>query len=184
VSETNIYLVPVDEPSPRRRMVKPKIVRYLTENGIIDGFYDEALGWYAAGPRSCELFGTTGDSDPAFEYAIIYDRSEAHFIPDSQTAGFGARCTSCASNLDDALYRLLEEQGDDADAKDMAGASARCDACGTLHPLVGLKAQIDTAVTRFYVTFCVVDHLTIAPAVSHRLSEIIGATIKVVPERL
>ncbi len=182
MSETNIFLVPIDEPGGPRRDLKARVLSYLTEVGIIDGFYDEDLGWYAAGAKSGQLFGGTA-AQPAFEYAIIYDRQQAHFVPDSHTGGFGARCTTCEAGLDEAVYQMLEDQGEDEDAVDMAHASIRC-SCGAELPLVSLRTEIDTAVSRFYLNFCHVDSLAVDPTILSKLAALVGAPLRLVGERL
>src|SRR5262245_51213922 len=104
MSDLNVYLVPADEPSPKQRNIGKKILAYLEEKGIVDGFYDEEFGWYAPGPNSPDLFADA--DDPAFEYVIIYDERAAHFVPDNQSYGFGTKCIKCGIQLDEALYEI------------------------------------------------------------------------------
>ena len=185
MSELNAFLVPVDEPGPKRRAVGKKVLAFLEEKGIVDGHYDDEPAWYAAGPNSSDLFSNVGDADdPAFEYAIIYDQSEAHFVPDSHTAGFGAACTNCGFGLDEALYEALAEQGEGEDAVDMVDASIECPGCRHANPLVNLKAEIPTAVTRFYINFCAVDSADFSREIVEGLENIVGAKLRVIPEQL
>lgn len=184
MSEYNFYLVPVDEPSAGRRGIGDRILNYLEQQGVLEGFYDEELGWYAAGPKSADLFTDVSAKGPAFEYAILYDRQEAHFVPDSQTAGFGARCSGCQADLDEEVYELLEEQGEGEEVIDVAGRKLNCPKCRLPNPLVTLKAEIDTAVTRFYVNFCAVDSFNLNPEILDELQKIVGTKFRLVGERL
>ncbi|MCC6738879.1 MAG: hypothetical protein IT452_07515 [Planctomycetia bacterium] len=184
MSELNVFLVPTDKPLSGRRGIKDRILDYLEGRGIVAGFYDEKLEWYAAGPRSFELFRGSAAGGPAFEYAIIYDRNEAHFVPDAHTAGFGARCVSCQADLDEPVYQVLEEQGECSEVKDVAAVSIRCPSCRHPNPLVTLQAEVETAVTRFYINFCAVESLDVNPAILAELREIVGAELALVVERL
>lgn len=56
MSEWNLFLVPADEPGPGRRGVGEEVLQYLEGRGIVEGFYDRELGWYAAGTNSALLF--------------------------------------------------------------------------------------------------------------------------------
>jgi hypothetical protein len=184
MSDSNVFLVPADEPGPKRRSIKRKVLALLERRGIVKGFYDEELGWYAAGPRSSDLFNGLDAGAQAFEYAIIYDRRAAHFVPDSHTGGFGARCGGCGATLDDVLYDLLDEQGEDEDAKDMTNASIVCPGCKQANALTSLSAEVETAVSRFFINFCVVDTFDVAAAVVSELEAIVGAKLRIIPERL
>ncbi len=182
MSEYNVYLVPVDEPSTRKRGVKTKVVKCLDRHGIVHGFYDEALGWYAAGPSSTDLFVDVEDDDPAFEYAIVYDRQDAHFVPDSHTGAFDAQCSDCKATIDEAIYEMLNEEDDDV--QDMTGRAVVCPSCAHPNPLESLNAGIDTALTRFFLNFCVVDTFEFNPKIIAELERIVGGKLRVVPERL
>jgi hypothetical protein len=184
MSEWNLFLVPEDEPRPSQRGVGDQVLRYLEDSGIVEGFYDEDLGWHAAGPNCARLFTNPDADGPAFEYAVIYDRPAAHFVPDSHTAGFGARCGSCGADLDEALYRFLEKQGEGADAQDVADLAIACSSCGRATPVSSVKAEIDTAVTRFYLNVCVVDSFELSPTVMRDLERIVGSPLRVIRERL
>src|SRR5262245_41691787 len=130
MSELNIFLVPADEPSLVKREFADVVLAFLTECGIVNGFYNEELGWFAAGSNSGNLFGKESSASPAFEYAIIYDQSAAHFVPDSHTGGFGTKCIDCRANLDEVLYEMLDEQGEGKDAKDVRYWRITCPNCG------------------------------------------------------
>jgi hypothetical protein len=183
MSELNVFLAAAIPPLRSPDDIRRDAVALLERRGIIDGFYDEELGWYAAGPRSGEVFSAKSEN-PAFEYAIVYSRREAHFVPDSHTGGFGAMCTQCLSDLDEEVYALLNEQGEGDDAVDVSGAAFTCPTCRLAIPLTALHAEIATAVTRFFVNFCVVDTFEISPDLIQALEALVGTPIRVIPERL
>ena len=184
MSERSVYLVPVDEPSPRMRDVRDRVVAFLKRRGVIDEFYDKSLGWYAAGSRSADLVCNIAGDDPAFEYAIVYDRKEAHFVPDSHSGDFGANCLHCQADLDPTLYDMLEEQGDLDDAQDMADYSVTCPSCNRPNSLRILNSEIDTALTRFFINFCCVDTFDLNAEIISELERIVDAKLRIIPERL
>ncbi len=180
MSEVGVYLVPVDEPAPQRNLCGP-VLRYLKARGIVNGLYDDELGWYAAGPHSTSLF--TGSEQPAFEYAIIYDDSRAQFVPNSHSAGFGSSCASCKAELDEQLYDYLNEQAEAEAVSDAASHAIACP-CGHSNSLVTLRAQIDTAVTRFYLNFCAVDGEGPDAAIVKDLEGLLGCQLRIIWERV
>lgn len=105
-------------------------------------------------------------------------------MPDSHTGGFGAICESCNADLDEALYEFLEKQGEADEAQDVADVAIACPSCGRCNPLVGLKAQVDTAVTRFYLNVCVVDSFDLSSEVIRDLEAIVRSPLRLVQERL
>jgi hypothetical protein len=184
MSETNFYLVPIGDESARTRGKKHIIVEALSRRGILDGYYDEELGWFAAGPRSVELFAAATIEHPAFEYAIVYDEADSHFVPDSHTGGFGSKCQACGAELDEQLNELLDEQGSSDEPVDVAGWRILCPSCEVSNALEQLSAEIPTAVTRFFINFCVVDSVDVNPDVMRELEELLACRLYIVPERL
>lgn len=184
MSEINLFLVPRDEPRSTKRGSRQRVLDYLEEKQIINGYYNKELAWFAAGKQSTSLFTAQEFSGPAFLYAIIYDQDAAHFVPDAHTAGFGAICRFCMADLDENLYAMLEDQGEAENAKDMKEAAVTCSTCGQPNPLRSLKAMIETAVTNFYMNFCNVNSIEFAKEIKQDLEEIVGVPLRVILERM
>lgn len=184
MSELNFFLVPEDEPGPGQRGVGEIVLRYLEDKGIIEGFYGQEHGWFAAGPRSNSLFVGRDADGPAFEYVIIYDRAAAHFVPDTHTGGVGAKCRSCEAGIDEAIYDFLEEQGEGEEAQDVADTTLVCGSCGHANPLRGLDAEAATAVTRFFLNFCIVDTFELSQDIVRDLEALVGAPLRLIEERM
>lgn len=183
MSEWSLYLVPAVEPSSGQG-VGEKVLRHLEDSGIVEGFYDEALGWHAPGPNSARLFADPQTDGPAFQYLVIYDRAAARFVPDSHMGGFGAICGTCDADLDGALYELLEQHGQGADAPDAAESALVCPSCGRATPLAALRTRVDTTVTRFYLNVCAVERFDLSPSALRALEGLVGSPLRVIRERL
>ena len=183
MSETNVYIVPGDSLRDRQGL-RTEVVAFLENTGIVAGFYDADLGWYAAGKKSHDLFAIPVRPGPAFEYLIVYDGVAARFVPDSCSAGYGATCLACGASIEDELYELLDEQGDDDDPVDVTGRALRCLECHALNELGSLSCEIETALTRFYLTFCHVDTLVLSPSVLQGLQRLLGSPLRILSERL
>lgn len=179
MAETTVYLVPERDLAPGQAR-RDDVVRYLESRGVLEGFYDEEEGWLGAGPRSSSLF--PGADDPAFEYAIVYEQPRAHFVPDSHSAGYGATCASCGADLDESLYDLLTDG--DEEPRDAAALTLKCPNCAHSTPLSALNARVDTAVTRFYVNFCVVDGVAPSAEILGELERLLGVPLRVLWERM
>jgi hypothetical protein len=142
LSEWNAYIVPVDDRPCRRK--GDALIAHFQSTGLIDGFDDEELGWYAGGEGP-------GYLGVHFEYLEVYDSDAAHFIPSGTTGGYGARCPACRAELDEALYRLRDGWPESHEKKDMAGIKVRCRSCGARTLLKDLPFEIETAMTHFFV---------------------------------
>ncbi len=175
MSEWNAYIVPTDD--RRCRGKGPALIAYLESVGLIDGFEDEELGWYAGGD---------GDAFPtvAFEYAEVYDSEAAHFIPSGTTGGYGARCPACGADLDNTLYRLRDKWPESHEQKDMAGIVVRCRACRAITPLAGLSFEIDTAMTRFYLMLANAEPSEWEAGFLRAVEQVLGCETRVVMERM
>jgi hypothetical protein len=186
MSEINIFIVPTEEPLKFRKGLGKTINEYLENKGITEGLYDQDLGWLAAGNNSGVIFPNINISqdDAAFEYAIIYNRDAAHFVPDAHSGGFGAKCTACNTELDDILYEFLDEQGEGDNAIDVSSKSLLCPECNLPNPLVSLDTAIETCVSKFYLCFCVVDEIKVNPKIIKELEALVGSKLKIIPERL
>jgi hypothetical protein len=179
-SETNLYLVPaLDTEALQPRLVGRQVIGHLRGVGIVAGMYDSRLGWLAAGRHACELFR---DKNAAgFEYLIVYEGRSAEFVPNAHIGAFGAQCRQCGSSLDEALRAVLRDEQHHGDAR---GRSVSCEVCGTSHALGGLKCRHDSALTCFYLNFCNVGSVELAPKVVRELESLVGADLRVVLEQL
>jgi hypothetical protein len=179
-SETNLYLVPAPEAEALHpRLVGQRVVAHLRRLGIIAGMYDSRLGWLGAGRRAAELFRDR--NAVGFEYLIVYEGSSAQFVPNAHTGAFGAVCQHCGSSLDEALRALLRDEQHRGDARERR---VRCDVCGTEQALGDLRCQHDSALTCFYLNFCNVSSIELAPKVMSELESLVGAELRVVLEQL
>ncbi|PJZ71408.1 hypothetical protein CH373_02605 [Leptospira perolatii] len=182
MSELNFYLVPVDEPRRKGRGVGQEIIDYLSKTGILNGIYGDDPGAFSAGEKSADLFnGYEGDA-PAFEYMVLYDKSEAQFVPENYSGGFGSRCSKCEEDMDDVLIDFLNDWADDP--TDASLESLVCENCGAKNMLTNLKANVATAVTNFYLNFKIVDSFDLNSKILSGLEKIVGAKLKIIEERL
>ncbi|MBN1605516.1 MAG: hypothetical protein JW940_02730 [Polyangiaceae bacterium] len=179
-SETNLYLVPAsDAEALQPRLVGQQVIAHLRRLGIVAGMYDSRLGWLAAGQRAAELFR---DKNAAgFECLIVYDGPSAEFVPNAHTGTFGAVCKRCGCCLDEALRALLRDEQQRGDARERR---VSCEACGTSHRLGELRCRHDCALTCFYLNFCNVGSVELAPKVMSELDALVGAELRVVIEHL
>jgi hypothetical protein len=179
-SETNLYLVPApDAEALRPRLVGQQVIDHLRATGIVAGMYDSRLGWLGAGRRAPELF--RGRSASGFEYLIVYEGASAEFVPNAHIGAFGAVCKCCDASLDEALRTLLRDEQHRGDARERR---VSCEACGTSHCLRELRCRHDCALTCFYLNFCNVGSVELAPKVLGELESLVGAELRVVLERL
>ena len=175
MSYWNAYIVPVDD---GRCVGKgPAVVARLHELGIIDGFEDEALGWY------------TGGADRAypnvmFDYVEVYDAADAyHFIPSATTGGYGARCPACGADVEGELCARGEWPASH-EKRDMSGVVVRCPACGAESLLTDVRFEIPTAMTRFFVMLADGSPSEWEPEFVAEIERVLGCETRVVMERM
>ena len=182
MSETNVYLVPTDEPYSQKRRIGAEVITFLEANGIIEGFYDEPKGWYAQGAQAGDIY--ENPKSFGFEYALVYDSAAAKLIPE---IGYGfPRCPRCGSDIVESIHDLSEAKLDDEayDAWDMSEVSVPCAACNSLVRLEELASVGQTMLARFWIEFDCADGDEISSKFMRELSSIIGADLVVMYERM
>ena len=182
MSETNIYIVPVDEPFPGKRDHEAQVLAFLEEKQIVDGFYDEPKKWFAQGDNAHAIYAEPDHG--GFEYAVIYDSAFAKLVPE---IGYGFQlCPSCDGHLVHAIDELSETHLDEDSYVnwDMSDEEVNCPHCQTRAPLVLLATQPDTMMARFWIEFDCADGVDMSPLFLNGLAEIIGSPLVVLYERM
>ena len=182
MSETNIYLVPEDEPFHQKRGIVTEVITYLERNNIVDGYYDESKGWFAQGERASDIYANPGTA--GFEYALVYDSASAKLIPE---IGYGfPRCPHCESDILESIESISEAHLDKGtyDAWDMSDAAVPCLRCSSSIRLADLVSPGDTMMARFWIEFDCADGAETSPRFMSELSTIITTPVLVLYQRM
>ena len=154
------YLIP-DKPFDIGEF-KRMITTIFKNSKIIDGYYDEKYSWFCAGDNSHSMFSKDNDDDnSAFEYVEIHDTINKRLIPDCSSQSYGAKCSKCKVDIEDAFMEVFNKLADmefDGSAEtDMTSLSVKCENCEYLNKLFEIKFDVETKITNQYMCFVEID---------------------------
>jgi hypothetical protein len=150
----SIYLLPETEVDPTE--YGKTVKRVLLEMGIIDDENYEYENWWVAGSRSNTIFQEPG-TDIGFEYCILYSSPHVELVP--QDPAVFPRCPSCAAELSDQFYELINEIEENhaerpaRKARAYEDARLKCGTCGVSAALPDLKDDHGIYLHRTWVNF-------------------------------
>jgi hypothetical protein len=152
MSSSSIFVIPTAFAGTSREFAL-QIERELTDLGVIDGYYDERLGWFAAGEHS-QLFFSSSYGEVAFEYAIIYGSEPYRMVPDTGIHGF--TCPQCNQRIDDVVCETVSDFYDaeeNGPPQDMRLIEIQCSNCRSVDRLEVIPCSQETAWTNAYINF-------------------------------
>lgn len=127
-----------------------KALSVLIARGVINATgegAEEGELWFSPGKRSAHV--AKAAPEPAFEDCRVH-LGNAYFIPDGDTSEYGAKCPSCAAELEDVL---VVEAIVDFNESDDVDDRQKCPKCGKVVNVEKMQCAITTALAPAFLCF-------------------------------